>query len=225
MNNCTLNIRGLHDFSRILSLLIRPLKFTQNDLCATSGKNTNSISRKICCVKSGFQILYAVKQFSSQYKFKRQIKARGTHTPNPWFAFPAHAVGELPCGSKPTAPTCVVWSLHLKHSHWQDRFFLYTGFPRSLTDGYAMLMSRSKGKTAVQDCLCLRDMAVRMREVLARPWVGVCVPLALSLNYFQGNFRLWNRIKFNLFFYCISWHFLKKFNRARVSVKSFLVGT
>ena len=40
-----------------------------------------------------------------------------------------------------------------------------------------------------------RDMAVRMREVLAWPWVGVCVPLASS---FQG--------KFNLFFinYCIS---------------------
>ena len=81
---------------------------------------------------------------------------------------------------------------------------LYTGFPRSLTDGYAMLMSRSKGKTAVHDCLYPRDRAVRMRQVLARPWVGVCVPLALSLNYFQGNFRLRNRIKFNLFFYCIS---------------------
>ena len=26
-------------------------------------------------------------------------------------------------------------------------------------------------------------MAVRMREVMARPWVGVCVPLA----YFNGN--------------------------------------
>ena len=35
-------------------------------------------------------------------------------------------------------------------------------------------------------------MAVRMREVLARPWVGVCVPLALSLSLliltgFQGT--------------------------------------
>ena len=26
------------------------------------------------------------------------------------------------------------------------------------------------------------DMAVRIREVLARPWIGVCVPLALSLS-------------------------------------------
>ena len=32
------------------------------------------------------------------------------------------------------------------------------------------------------------------REVPARPWVRVCVPLALSLHYFQCN-----RNKFNLF--------------------------
>jgi len=57
-------------------------------------------------------------------------------------------------------------------------FFIH-GFPQSLTDGYAMLMSPSKGKTAVHGCHCQRDMAVRMREVMARPRVGVCVPLAL----------------------------------------------
>ena len=27
------------------------------------------------------------------------------------------------------------------------------------------------------------DMAVRLREVLTRPWVGVYVPLALNLSY------------------------------------------
>ena len=48
------------------------------------------------------------------------------------------------------------------------------------------------------------DMAVRMCEVLARTWVGVRVPLAVSLHClhcFQCN-----RIKFNLFFinYCVS---------------------
>ena len=53
------------------------------------------------------------------------------------------------------------------------------GSPRSLTDGNAMLMSPSKGETAVRGCHCPRDMAVRMREVMARPWVGVSVPLAL----------------------------------------------
>ena len=30
----------------------------------------------------------------------------------------------------------------------------------------------------VADCHCLGDMAARMCEVLARPWVGVCVPHA-----------------------------------------------
>ena len=55
----------------------------------------------------------------------------------------------------------------------------YTGFPRSLTDCYAMLMIPSDGETAAHGCHCPCDMAVRMHEVMARPWVGVCVPLAL----------------------------------------------
>ena len=33
-----------------------------------------------------------------------------TELGNWWSAFPAHVVGELPCGSPPTAPTCFVWS-------------------------------------------------------------------------------------------------------------------
>ena len=57
--------------------------------------------------------------------------------------------------------------------------FLWTGFPRSLTHGYAMLMSPSNGETGVHDCHYPRDMAVRMREVMARPCDGVYVLLAL----------------------------------------------
>ena len=64
-----------------------------------------------------------------------------------------------------------------------EKGLLHTSFSRSLTDRYAMLMSPSKGETAVHGFHCLRDMAVRMHEVMARPWVGVCVPLALSLHY------------------------------------------
>ena len=37
-----------------------------------------------------------------------------------------------------------------------------------------------KGETAVHDCLCPGDMAVRMREVQARPWVGLGVSRALT---------------------------------------------
>ena len=55
-----------------------------------------------------------------------------------------------------------------------------------------MLMSPNKGETAVDDCHCLGDMDVRMREVLARPWVDVYVPLALSLpsNGWAGKYLL-----------------------------------
>ena len=52
------------------------------------------------------------------------------------------------------------------------------GLARSLTDYYAVLMSPSKGETAVHGCHCPRDVAVRMREIMATPWVGVRVPLA-----------------------------------------------
>ena len=49
-------------------------------------------------------------------------------------------------------------------------------------DSYAMLMSANKGETASHGYHCPGDMAVCMREVLARPWIGACVPLALSLS-------------------------------------------
>ena len=43
-------------------------------------------------------------------------------------------------------------------------------------------ISPNKGETAVHGCHCQCDTAVRMREVLARSWVFVFVPLALSLS-------------------------------------------
>ena len=46
---------------------------------------------------------------------------------------------------------------------------------RSVPDGYAMLMRPNKAETAVHGCHCPGDMAVRMRTVLARTWVGVRV--------------------------------------------------
>ena len=69
--------------------------------------------------------------------------------------------------------------LALKGLALAGKGLLHTTFPRSLTDGYAMLMSPRQGETAVHGCHCPRDMAVRMREIMARPWAGVCVPLAL----------------------------------------------
>ena len=63
-------------------------------------KTRTSISRKICYIRSRFQILYAVEQFSSLFS-KDKLKARGTHTPNPWSAFPAHIVGAVPSQQLP----------------------------------------------------------------------------------------------------------------------------
>ena len=44
------------------------------------------------------------------------------------------------------------------------------------------LMSPNKGETAVLGWRCTVAVAVHMREVLAMPWLGICVPLALSLS-------------------------------------------
>ena len=52
------------------------------------------------------------------------------------------------------------------------------------TSYYAVLMKINKGETAVHGCHCPADMAVCTRKVLARPWVGVFVPLALRLRYY-----------------------------------------
>ena len=97
-------------------------------------KTQTSISRKICCVNSGFQILYAVEQFSSPFSkdnLKQRTHIHQTHDPpwSPWSAFP-HVVGKLPCGSQPTSPTCVVWSWHLKDSPRQERVFYTPVLPR-----------------------------------------------------------------------------------------------
>ena len=53
-----------------------------------------------------------------------------------------------------------------------------------LPDGYAMLMRPNKAETAIHGCHCPGDIAVRMRKVLARPWVGVRVCHLLLLFFF-----------------------------------------
>ena len=55
-----------------------------------------------------------------------------------------------------------------------------------LPNGYPMLMRPNKAETAIHGCHCPGVMAVRMRKVLARPWVGVRVcHLLLSLLPFH----------------------------------------
>ena len=58
------------------------------------------------------------------------------------------------------------------------RLNLYAHYELVEGEGAIPLMRPNKGETAVHGCHCPGDMAVHMREVLARRWVGVCVPLA-----------------------------------------------
>ena len=41
-------------------------------------------------------------------------------------------------------------------------------------------------------------MAVRMREILAKPWVGVCMPLALNLSYYVYDRACLSYISFSI---------------------------
>ena len=43
--------------------------------------------------------------------------------------------------------------------------------------------SRTMAKQLFMAALVIARRILPMREVLARPWIGVCVPLALSLSY------------------------------------------
>ena len=72
------------------------------------------------------------------------------------------------------------------HPHRQERTDYIGLIVLFLPDGYAMLMTLNKVETAVHGCHCPGVMAVRMRKVLARPWVGVRVcHLLLSLLPFH----------------------------------------
>ena len=73
-----------------------------------------------------------------------------------------------------------------------------------------MLVGPTMGKTAVCGCHCPRGMALRMREVLAQPWVGVLVHQRFKFALFS------NAIELNSLYYSsvTVFHddFLNKFN-------------
>ena len=62
-------------------MLIRPLNSTQNDLCATD-KNTKFNISKNLLRKVGISNSLCSRTLKFTI-FKRQIKAKGIHTPNP----------------------------------------------------------------------------------------------------------------------------------------------
>ena len=124
--------RTLIDFSRILSLLIRPLNFYAKWLVRNFGqKHELQYLYKICCVKSGFQILYAVEQFSSLFskdKLKHGAHIHQTHDPpSPRTSWMYDHCRAVPSGQ--LSYKCVVWRCYLKHSPRQERDFYTRVFP------------------------------------------------------------------------------------------------
>ena len=82
-------------------------------------------------------------------------------------------------------PKRVVWSWSLNESlalASAVKGLIHGVSPVHEPDGYAMPMSPNKGETAVHGCHCPDYMAVRMREVLARPWVGICMYVCPNLK-------------------------------------------
>ena len=191
---------------------------------------TNFTSQKICCVKSGFEILYAVEQFSllsSKDKLKQGAHIHQTHDP------PSPRMSWENCRAVPSKQLphmcCVELALIGLASAGK-------GFPRSLTDGYALLMSPVRRNTSHMCCvelaldrlLCTRRKFPPFinRTALPRCWHGPqqgrnsCPWLSLPAWY--GCAHAWgtgptvgwsigapcldlhyfqcNRIKFNLFF-------------------------
>ena len=90
-------------------------------------KTRTSISRKICCVKLGFQILYAVEQFSSLFskdKLKQGAHIHQTHDPpSPRMSW--ESCHTVPSQQLPHVLFGTAWLL--KDSPLQERV-LYEGF-------------------------------------------------------------------------------------------------
>ena len=90
------------------------------------------------------------------------------------------------------------------------RGFTDAHFPVHLPNGFATLVGPNKGETAFCGFHCLHEIAVRMRQVLARPWV-VCPLFKFALFSMQSNYvqSIFHQLKYFMIF-------LNKFNSARV---------
>ena len=158
-------------------MLIRPLNFTQKDLCATSDKNSNfNISKTL--------------QFSSLFS----NSSKGHTYTKPMIRLPRACRGRTAVRFPATSSHMCCRKLALDRqlcTHLGSKRFLRRGFSPFINpaNGFVSLVDPHKGETAV-----FTASAIWL-------WVGICVPLALNLHYFQCN-----RIKFHLFFinYCIS---------------------
>ena len=117
------------------------------------------------------------------------------HQPMAWTVPHPCAQPYHPGSGSQTAQSSSIWhSTPLSASSSQHMWELLAGnrtavLPRhahgKLIRSYPDL-SANKGETAVHGYHCPGEV-LAMREVLARPWVGICVPLALSLSSFENK--------------------------------------
>ena len=147
-------------------------------------KTRTSISREICYVKSGFQILYAVERFSSLFS-KDKLKARaGTHTSTHDPPSPRKSLEN--CLAVPRFHTCVVWSWGLKEC------FALVSEVGCLRHGFSPFIDPK-----AMPCLWAPTTAIRAKQLsmVATAWllwlckcVGWCMCFS-CLYYFQSNLR------------------------------------
>ena len=113
--------------------------------------------------------------------FQKTNLKQGAHVCPPMIRLPCACCGRTAvCFPANSSHMCCV-ELALKGVlcfRLESKGSLRHGFPRSLTNGYVMLMIPNKGERAVHSCHCPLDMAVCMLEGLARRSCGL-VPLAL----------------------------------------------
>ena len=122
---------------------------------------TSSICRNICCVKSGFQILYAVEQFSSLF-LKEKLK-QGAHIHQAMIRLSRACRGRTAVRFPAISADMCCVELGLKGFASAGKGLLYAGFPWSKIDSYAMLMIPSKAKQL--------SMAATARVI----WLCACV--------------------------------------------------
>jgi len=130
---------------------------------------------------AGYQVVFSKSEcltIPKELTYNRTFKAKNTHH--------THTFGYILKKEGSSFPVCFRSFTHTPThgltSTSRMRTAVFETWVRPFNDPtaiYAMLMNPSEGETAVHCCHCPGDMAVRMSEVLTRPWAGVHVPLVL----------------------------------------------
>ena len=131
-------------------------------------KTRTSISRKICCVRLGFQILYAVEQFSSLFSKDKYTK--------PMIRLPRACRGRTAVQISANSSHMCCVELALKGLASAGKGLLYpnpnpggvwkTNKKTQVFPGHWPTVMSCWCETAIHGCHCPRDMAARVREVI-----------------------------------------------------------